>query len=214
MRLQLYSALSHHDWTTTVYTKRSLVFCKKSERSTKNKVQKLTHFYRCSNQGFIVLPLFKRNTFSWFNLRRRKGKQGCDPLFGFCFLPNCQSRVCCPAGYMTLSVSSHIIMEITSKKGMTWKVYYQVLTNKLQLRYESSTLILYKELSSSIFQSCLSVRHAWHPSKSPLFAIYKGMNVLYWPSIINFQLLPPHSVLNWPSTQLFHLVTHSWANWI
>ena len=28
------------------------------------------------------------------------------------------------------------------------------------LRYESFTLILYKELSSSIFQSCQSVRHA------------------------------------------------------
>ena len=59
-----------------------------------------------------------------------------------------------------------------------------------------------------------SVRHAWHPSKFPLFAIYKGMNVLYWPSIINYQLLPPHSVLYWPNTQLHHLVTHSWANWI
>ena len=59
-----------------------------------------------------------------------------------------------------------------------------------------------------------SVMHAWHPSKSPLFAIYKGMNVLYWPSIINYQLLLPHSVLYWPSTQLHHLVTHSWANWI
>ena len=29
----------------------------------------------------------------------------------------------------------------------------------VKLRYESSTLILYKELSSPIFQSCLSVRH-------------------------------------------------------
>ena len=44
--------------------------------------------------------------------------------------------------------------------------------------------------------------------------IYKGTNVLYWPSIIKYQLLPPHSVLYWPSTQLHHLVTHSWANWI
>ena len=25
------------------------------------------------------------------------------------------------------------------------------------------------------------------------------MNVLYWPSIINYQLIPPHSVLYWPS---------------
>ena len=36
----------------------------------------------------------------------------------------------------------------------------QVELNYLSLlRYESSTLILYKELSSTIFQSCLSVRH-------------------------------------------------------
>ena len=34
------------------------------------------------------------------------------------------------------------------------------------------------------------------------------------PNIINYHLLPPHSVLYWPSTQLHLLVTHSWANWI
>ena len=86
------------------------------------------------------------------------------------------------------------------------------------LRYESSTLILYKELSSSTLQSCQSVsqwvRHAWHPSRSPLCAIYKGIDALYWPSIINYQLPTPHSDLYWPSTQLHHLVTHSWTNWI
>ena len=124
-------------------TRKSLQFSAKSLKGPqKNKVQKLTHFYRCSNQGFIVLPLFKGNTFSWFNLRKRK--QGCDPLFGFCFLPNCQSRVCCPAGYMTLSVSSHIIMEITSKKGMTWNVYYQVLTIKLQFTFVFKRSVLDK----------------------------------------------------------------------
>ena len=37
----------------------------------------------------------------------------------------------------------------------------QVMKNCcLELRYESSTLILYKELSSPIFQSCLSVSQA------------------------------------------------------
>ena len=51
------------------------------------------------------------------------------------------------------------------------------------------------------------VRHAWHPARSPLCAIYKGINALYWPSIINYQLPTPHSVLYWPSTQLHHLVT-------
>ena len=59
--------------------------------------------------------------------------------------------------------------------------------------------ILYKELSSPIFQSLSvsqSVRHPWHLSRSPLCAIYKGINALYWPSIINYQLLLPHSVLN------------------
>ena len=41
------------------------------------------------------------------------------------------------------------------------KDHYQIIVRvtrlTLSLRYESSTLILYKELSSSIFQSCLSV---------------------------------------------------------
>ena len=43
-----------------------------------------------------------------------------------------------------------------------------------KMRYESSTLILYKELSSPIFQSLWvtpSVRHAWHLSRSPLCAM-------------------------------------------
>ena len=54
------------------------------------------------------------------------------------------------------------------------------------LRYESSTLILYKELSSTIFQSLSvsqSVRHPWHLSRSPLCAIYKGINAFYCPHI-------------------------------
>ena len=50
------------------------------------------------------------------------------------------------------------------------------------LRYESSTLILCKELSSPIFQSLSvirqSVRHPWHLSRSPLCAIYKGITRL------------------------------------
>ena len=40
------------------------------------------------------------------------------------------------------------------------------------------------------------VRHRWHLTRSPLCAIYKGIDALYWPSIINFQLSPPHSVLD------------------
>ena len=64
------------------------------------------------------------------------------------------------------------------------------------------------------FKVCLSVRHPWHLTRSPLRIIYKGIDALYWPRVINYQLPPPHSVLYWPSTQLHHLVTHSWANWI
>ena len=85
--------------------------------------------------------------------------------------------------------------------------------------YESSTLILYKELSSPIFQSLSvseSVSHPWHlsSSRSLLCAIFKGMRALFWPSSINHQLLPPHCVLYWPSTQLYHLVTQSWTDLI
>ena len=129
------SWLNHHSVHEKVFSFLQKVW--KVHKKTKSK-NSLTFI------GFIVLPLFNGNTFSWFNLRRRKRKQGCDPLFGFCSLPNCQSRVCCPAGYMTLSVSSHIIMEITSKKGMTWKVYYQVLTNKLQFTFVFKRSVLDK----------------------------------------------------------------------
>ena len=72
------------------------------------------------------------------------------------------------------------------------------------LRYESSTLILYyKELSSTIFQN-QSVRKA---SVTPDQISTLCINALYWPSIIKYQLPPPHRVLYWPSTQLHHLVT-------
>ena len=37
------------------------------------------------------------------------------------------------------------------------KIFHKETRNTLTLRYESSTLILYKELSSPIFQSCQSV---------------------------------------------------------
>ena len=82
------------------------------------------------------------------------------------------------------------------------------------LRCESSTLILYKELSSPIFQSCQWVSGIFNTCSYLHFVQYikAFINALYWPSIINYHLLPPHSVLYWPSTQLHHLVTHSWAN--
>ena len=40
------------------------------------------------------------------------------------------------------------------------------------------------------------------------------MSLLLFHVIVNCQLLPHHSGLYWPRTQLYHLVTHSWANWI
>ena len=57
------------------------------------------------------------------------------------------------------------------------------------------------------FKVCSSVRHRWHLTRSPLCAIYKGIDALCWPSIIKYQMPPPHSVLYWPSTHLHHLLT-------
>ena len=84
-------------------------------------------------------------------------------------------------------------------------------------RYERSILILIRSSVALSFKVCESVsesRHPWQLSRSPLCSIYNGKSTLYWPSINNYQLVPPHSVPYWPSTQLHHLVTHSWANWI
>ena len=61
------------------------------------------------------------------------------------------------------------------------------------------------------------VRNFHCVTRAPLLYFMRSWVALsfkVWPSIINYQLLPPHSVLYWPSTQLHHLVTHSWANWI
>ena len=76
-----------------------------------------------------------------------------------------------------------------------------------------------KELSSSIFQSLwvsqsVSKASETTDQSSTLCNIYKGIDALFWASIIKYQLSTPYSVLYWPSTQLHHLVTHSWANWI
>ena len=86
-----------------------------------------------------------------------------------------------------------------------------------------------QELSSSIFQSLsvsLWVRDRFHPTKSPLFSMPYTDPVpsrltsiltilyywLYWLSTTKYQ--PSIAVLNWPGTQLRHLVTHSWATWV
>ena len=86
-----------------------------------------------------------------------------------------------------------------------------------------------KLLHFKISTGCISALHLvshlaliWHSSKVFVRKNWTRMvngespiiNALYWPSIINYQLLTAHSVLYWPSTQLHHLVTRSWANWI
>ena len=83
----------------------------------------------------------------------------------------------------------------------------------------------YKELSSPIFQSMSVSQWVSKGSVIPIqistFSIYNGIDALYWPNNINNRLLvtqyrqvPIITVLYWPSTQLHHLVMHSWANWI
>ena len=103
-----------------------------------------------------------------------------------------------------------------SKQKLTSEIFAKRIRGiiEIALRELHSYTLYGAEYVALSFKVCPSVRHAWHPSRSPLCAIYKSINALYWPSLINSQLLPPHSVLYWPSTQLHHLVTHSWANWI
>ena len=89
-------------------------------------------------------------------------------------------------------------------------------------------------LSKSVYEW---VRDRCHQTRSPPISLYKGINALCWPSTIrNWQVtpytipvllstnqyrltltqyhqVPTIAVPYWPSTQLHHLVTHSWANW-
>ena len=53
------------------------------------------------------------------------------------------------------------------------------------------------------FKVCEWVRHPWDLSRSSICSIYKGINALYWPRIINYQLLPPHSVLYCPVLKIW-----------
>ena len=75
--------------------------------------------------------------------------------------------------------------------------FFLMLSN-IMWHYMHSYTLYGAEVSSTIFQSLLvtqSVRHPWHLSRSPLCAIYKGIDALYWPSIMKYQMPTPHSVL-------------------
>ena len=49
------------------------------------------------------------------------------------------------------------------------------------------------------FKVCQSVSESVTPDQLyTLCNIKKGIDALYWPSIINYQVPPPHSVLYWP----------------
>ena len=50
-------------------------------------------------------------------------------------------------------------------------------------------------------RSCQSVSlGSITPTRSPLFPIHRGINALYWPSHINYHLVPPHTDSVPPST--------------
>ena len=88
-------------------------------------------------------------------------------------------------------------------QGLSWDDLTDCVTRAPLLYIISSWVALSFKVCQWVSES---VRHQWHLSRSPLCSIYKGTNALYWLSIINYWLLPPHSVLYWPSTQLHHLV--------
>ena len=121
-------------------------------------------------------------------------------VIGVCFKQWCQSQL-----------QSRDNFELSAY--MSFAMWYDVRW----LRYESSTLILYKELSSTIFPKSVneSVRHPWHLSRSPFCSVYKGIDALHWPSIFNYQ---PATASWCPILNLYTAsssrITHSWANWI
>ena len=104
--------------------------------------------------------------------------------------------------------STFDMLTLRGKRGPTWELTTYLKSIALRELYSIRSWVA---LSSKV---CQWVRHPIHLSRSPLRSIYKGINALYWPSIINYQLLPLHSVLYWFTSQLHHLQTHSWANWI
>ena len=55
---------------------------------------------------------------------------------------------------------------------------------------------------------CLSVRYP------PILALYQQLRTETANMLTQYHQVPTIAVLYWPSTQLHHLVMHSWANWI
>ena len=64
-----------------------------------------------------------------------------------------------------------------------------------------------EKLSSSIF-CCLSVRHWCHPTKSPLFPIYTGIQALWWPNTIYKGI----KALFWVTHSILGLVTFTFLS--
>ena len=101
----------------------------------------------------------------------------------------------------------HIHKHLLQRQDFSW-------VNRFALRYESSTLILYKELSSPIFQSCLSVCQASvttdqistssyiYRHTSPLLTLYHLIPV---PVPTFTDKVPASIVIHWPRTIKYHL---------
>ena len=139
---------------------------------------------------FLLLPLLSflfHRTISIFLLL---------PLFSFLF-------------HRTISIIPSSFSQLVSKRHLSCGLF------TIDYWVTRAPLLYFKRSWVALsFKVCPSVRHPWHLTRSPLHLIYKGIGALYWPRVINYQLPPPHSVLYWTSTQFYHLVTHSWANWI
>ena len=82
----------------------------------------------------------------------------------------------------------------------------------MNLRYESSTLILMRSWVALSFKVCESVslrvsEASVKPDQISTCSIYKGINALHWPNNMNYRLIltqycqvPTIAVLHWPST--------------
>ena len=84
--------------------------------------------------------------------------------------------------------------------------FFRNITCWLELELSAPTTL---DISSMLFESTTERVFYVVTLASSFFSVCmsftKLAKVLYWPSIINYQLLLPHSVLYWPSSQLYLL---------
>ena len=132
----------------------------------------------------------------------------------------------------------HLRLQLVCKKKLIWKryMYKREITKSNKIAWLSLCFILERSWVALYSDVCQCVRHRCHPTKSPLFpiytgiqalcwlnTIYKGIKALFWVthSILGLVLTAFKVYVHWPAdivfrivvSQLFDINTRQLSSW-